>query len=495
MKTEELDEFVELDELEEQQGQNAETQKEPDTVLGQSVVGPLLTIVERRKQLSQFDQSKTFNVPFARLDYLEAQLLPYHHLNEDEKEHLLRDYILNVDFNEYSFMRYILHMQPPQAEYQKTIKPNTPFRSLVRWFQDRKSKKVQIARNELLQRYLYLDPKDQLTVRLILLHSPILTDQEKGLKYCLEAWDGKEFDTIHDIWERECVFHNYSLWYLAGKLLIKHASTEFVKNEQHKLYGFDGKHIHSIYFHVALRLIKEDSFAIQKELLHIEDYYRLLYHTNQQISVSEWENDIYQVVADIYIHNSRCSNLPYYACGRALTSVRFNNSNYIPDYIYPEQIQIPVEERAAWNQATHRDRRLIELQTIRQMLLYGALGGVPVQSFVDYANQVDKTIVTLYGHEVQSCNGMFGWGDTETYEKFVLKNKDKRCPAAEELLSLCPQQYKHFFEERIIEHEQEIQRLTDIYPESLDNDDNDENSDGNEPDTYRNEPWVLIYDR
>lgn len=434
-----------------------------DAYLEQPIIEPLQEIIERRKYLSGLNDSM-MDIPFDRLDYFEAQLLPYHHLSEREKLYIMNRFPMKN--GEYHFVDYVLHMQPPQGDYQKRVNINTPFRLLVQWFQNRKSKKVQFARNELQQRYLYLDPEDQLTVRLIFLQSPILTDQEIGLRYCFEAWDGKEFNIVQSIWNRESVLNHYTLWFLASKLLIRHGTIDFVKSEQQKLLVFDGKHISSLYFYVALRLINDDSFVLQKELLHIEDYYRLLYHTHQQISVTEWENDIYQVVADIYIHNTRCSTLPYRACGRAIADVRLGGSRHLPDYTYPQRILIPVTECSAWNQAKCRNKHLIEMPTIRQMLLYGSSGGLYVQPFIDYANRVDETIANLYGTEAKSCNGISGWDGIDAYEEFVLKNIDMRCPAAEELYLLCPQKYRHFFEERIIEHEQEIHKLINRHKNS-----------------------------
>ena len=125
-------------------------------------------------------------------------------------------------------------------------------------------------------------------------------------------------------------------------------------------------------------------------------YYRFLYQTGQPILGQEWEEDIYRVVADIYIHNSRFTYLPYSSCNRKekdFLSAQSRNHDE-PNYIYPKNIDIPIQNQRSWNGMQKRKKHLIEVSTIRTMLLYAALAGIKeVQSFVTYANKVDNTFV------------------------------------------------------------------------------------------------------
>ena len=429
--------------------------------LDATIVEPLKVINRNRKELCP---SNPYNIiHFEDIDYLEAKLLPCHHLDEPDKNYVLSHFREDEEYSFYHFVRYILNLPAPQADYQPSIKINTPIKTLITWYENRTRKKVQFARNEIMERYKYLDTQDQLIIRLDFLNSLCKRDQEYALNCCLDHWDGSELTSVQNLWKNVSEEEKQDTrWYLASKLLLRHAPIDFIVQQQNKMYSLNDKHNCSLYYFYALRLAKAGSFVPQKQLLYIEDYYRLLYQTGQPILGQEWEEDIYRVVADIYIHNSRFTYLPYSSCNRKEKDFLSAQSRHHdePNYIYPKNIDIPIQNQRSWNGMQKRKKHLIEVSTIRTMLLYAALAGIKeVQSFVTYANKVDNTINEKYGDKAFSCYDDDAWKTATSYDDLILNHLDKRSIATEELLIQCPQQHKHFFDELIAKHEEIIAKF------------------------------------
>ena len=92
---------------------------------------------------------------FSKSDYLEAQIL-LAGLNEIQRDKVIAYYEERQWDNCY-FVKRVMDMQLPEVDYSKKVDINTPVVDLLDNFQNRKSKKVDISRHELLRRYDYLD--------------------------------------------------------------------------------------------------------------------------------------------------------------------------------------------------------------------------------------------------------------------------------------------------------------------------------------------------
>lgn len=429
--------------------------------LDYSIVEPIKEIINNRIAISQFSKNDKENVlRFANADYLKAQLLPCHHLDEHDKRYILSHFYKDLpEWDEKcQFVKFNVNLQQPQADFQTPIKQYTPCKTLLKWFTDKKSKKVQFAKKEIKERYLYLDPKDQLLIRLAFLNSSSIQDQMDGLRYCLDCWNGKELSPIQNILEKALAQKDNNRWYLASRLLIRHAKIQYVVEKGENLYVIDSKHNKKLYYYLALRLHSHRGFEPQKKLLRIKDYYALLYHTNQPISGEEWEEDIYRMVAEIYIHNSRFTPLPYRIC-KDNTELQTSSN-----CIYPQRIPIPEKERKSWNNELFRNIKLIELSPIRELLMCASFAELKnVKSFVQYAEEVDNAILKKYGTTFCTSYDSSEWEQTIPWEEIVLKNQHVVCEADDELILHCPQKYKHLFEEIITEHNEEMAKLRETY--------------------------------
>lgn len=223
-------------------------------------------------------------------------------LATDSQQEQLLEYYRGINNEKVvSMLQYIMAMEPPFKDFYELKRPNTPVKELLKNFSNKRSKKVSAARKELVSRYEYLSGEHQLAFRLALLQSGNKTDCMTACKYCLERWDGKELPLVLSIWEEARKTLNYDTWFWTSRVLIRFAEEDFVVANQTHLFTLgDGMRSSILYYYVALRIPNRLAIPLRKEWLTIKDYYRVLYHTRQEMNAAEWEDDFFQLIANIY---------------------------------------------------------------------------------------------------------------------------------------------------------------------------------------------------
>lgn len=226
-------------------------------------------------------------------------------LTEDE-----RSQVYGAFSGEFYFLNLLMQVRPflePEADYSRPpLYHNRPFRQVLADFQNKKSKRVSVSREELLRRYPHLDPQQQLQVRKALLGSQSATDYQTAVRLCDELWSGAELTGVEALWERSLSEPKLrDLRYGLSRLLLRHASKAFLLEHRDALIslpkdksGREMKVSSALYYRLLLRLPKE---AYCREWLTMNDYYRLCYFTKRPVSAAEWRTDMYRLLAEIYV--------------------------------------------------------------------------------------------------------------------------------------------------------------------------------------------------
>ena len=381
------------------------------------------------------------NGHFSKSDYVEAQIL-LAGLNNAQKNNITVYYGERSRDN-YYFVKRVLEMQLPEVDYSKKVDINTPIAELLSNFQNRKSKKVVISRRELIRRYDYLDPTDQLSFRLALLKSPSMADNIQGCKYSMERWSGEELPLVEKIWHNAYNEKKYDLWFWSGRILLRHASTEFLLDNQFGLTCFRSEVVSSMYYYLSLRLCKEPTFSLKKENLRIGDYYRILFQSDLLFNEIEWIEDFFRTVAEIYIfsahyfeHRSVFTNVIRTEIARKYTKA---------DEFVPEVSQLIEKPR--------NEVSLSKFPSIRMMLLYGSLMGCEkIVYIMDYLHNVEDKMIEEA--KVYSAPVFYYCPDNLSREQWLYVKSKIVIPCVGPLKSCCPEPFRHIFDERIKEYEE-----------------------------------------
>lgn len=403
---------------------------------------------------------------FSKSDYLEAQIL-LTGLDETHRDKVIA-YYKEHQWDNYYFVNRVLDMQLPEIDYSKKVDVNTPIAELLDNFQNRKSKKVVISRHELLRRYDHLDSTDQLTFRLALLKSPSVADNIQGCKYSMERWSGEELPLVELVWHNAYNEKNYDLWYWSGRLLLRHASTEFLLEYQYGLTHLRSEVVSALYYYLSLRLCKVPSFYLKKDNLRLGDYYRIIYHAGLAFNETEWLEDFFRAVAEIYIFSAHHSE----------------RRNVLSDYINPEvarkytKADEFVPEAFHFRDAPRNKVSLAMIPTIRCLLLYGAVMGSEQISYVlNYLHKAEDLMI----EEAKVCSGpdVYYWPRSWTKEQWLYVKSKVVIPCVEQLKTCCPKEFMYCFEESIKEYEEwlapyvelaELGGYTDVEPVYRDGD-------------------------
>lgn len=373
------------------------------------------------------------SVVFTKADRLEVQIAMGDGIFNEELKNYLRTYYGSYEWKVCDFVNYALNAFLPPADYIKKFPENHSFQLLLANFTNRKSKQVKAAREELLRRYNGLDSDQQLAVRKALLQSAGKTDNRQGCKLCLERWDGEELPLLEDLLERNIANPDYETWYLTSRLLCRHASVEYLLKNEHHLTHIQGDPVNKvIYYHLSLRLIGEDGFVWTKENLFIDDYYRLIYHKHLPFDAQAWKADFYAAMAELYVASNH----------RVIDPRKFIRKG--------ETFHCVVGNFYKEYYVVNNYDSLIELNTIHFMLQYASLLGCPYCiEVLDYIHKVDAEYVK---QAVTPPVFDYYYLPSECDED--LRNDHQRhTTIAEPLLMFCPDEYKHFFNERIQSYE------------------------------------------
>ena len=381
------------------------------------------------------------NGQFSKSDYLEAQIL-LAGLNEAQKNNITV-YYGERSWDNYYFVKRVLEMQLPEVDYSKKVDINTPIAELLSNFQNHKSKKVVISRRELIRRYDYLDPTDQLSFRLALLISPSMADNIQGCKYSMERWSGEELPLVEKIWHNAYNEKKYDLWFWSGRILLRHASTEFLLDNQYYLTYFRSEVVSSMYYYLSLRLCKEPTFSLKKENLRIGDYYRILFHSDLLFNEIEWLEDFFRTVAEIYIFS-----VYYFERFGDFTDV--NSTEIARKYTKADEVVPNLNQLIA---KPRNEVSLSKLPSIRMMLLYGSLMECEkIVYIMDYLHNVEDKMIEEA--KVYTAPDFYSLPKIWSKEQYCYVKSKIVIPCVGPLKSCCPEPFKHCFDERIKEYEE-----------------------------------------
>ena len=381
------------------------------------------------------------NGQFSKSDYLEAQIL-LAGLNNAQKNNITV-YYGERSWDNYYFVKRVLEMQLPEVDYSKKVDINTPIAELLSNFQNRKSKKVVISRRELIRRYDYLDSTEQLSFRLALLKSPSMADNIQGCKYSMERWSGEELPLVEKIWHNAYNEKKYDLWFWSGRILLRHASTEFLLDNQYDLTCFRSEVVSSMYYYLSLRLCKEPTFSLKKENLRIGDYYRILFQSDLLFNEIEWLEDFFRTVAEIYIFSAH-----YFEHRRVFTNVI--RTEIARKYTKADDF-VPAVSLLIGK--LRNEVSLSKFPSIRMMLLYGSLMGCEKIAYImDYLHNVEDKMIEEA--KVYSAPVFYYCPDNWSREQWLYVKSKIVIPCVEPLKSCCPEPFRHIFDERIKEYEE-----------------------------------------
>lgn len=373
------------------------------------------------------------SVVFTKADRLEVHIAMGDGIFDDELKEYLRICYISYEWKICNFVDYALNVFLPPADYIKKHPENHSFQSLLENFTNRKSKQVRVAREELLRRYNSLEADQQLAVRVALLQSNGMTDNRQGCKLCLERWDGSELPLLENLLVRNIAHPDYETWYLTSRLLCRHASIEYLLKNEHHITHIQGDSVNKvIYYHLSLRLIGENGFVWTKENLFIDDYYRLIYHRHLPFDAQAWKADFYAAMAELYVASNH----------RVIDHRNFTREG--------ETFHCVVENVYKEYYVVNNYDSLIELCTVHFMLQYASLLGCPYCiEVLDYIHKVDaeyvKQAVTPPIFDFYCLPG--------DYHATLQYDHQRHTTIAEPLLMFCPDEYKHFFIERIQSYE------------------------------------------
>ena len=374
-------------------------------------------LIEHRRRVSG-ESDDFYGVEFLPVDYREANLW-LTGLSLKEKKELLER---NQDFGARGHLiHFALFMNPPKADYIRPVHYNSPAKKLLADFQNKKSKRVATARRELLARYEYLDADLQLAIRKTLLEGTCKTDWLKGCRLSMDRWDGSELPLVEQVWQkaREQKVSEVCFW--ASRVLLRQDTEEFLSEHQQEIVRPEGEDSNpTLYYYLCLRLANQSGFVVEKERLHVGDYYRLAYSRHQPFDSDIWLQDLYRATAELYVLSHLWVCEPH-----KLTK---------PDERFPNYRRSRRSDQTYW-------MRLSEYPTISDLLLFGGLlGATGVEEYLHYADRVEEKLLEM-----------------EPNPSLTHANK-----VIEVLRDCCPAAYQSYFEDYSHEPEQ-----SDSYDEEL----------------------------
>ena len=169
--------------------------------------------------------------------------------------------------------------------YTTRPRRNTPVRTLIKNFTDKKSGKVSEARRELIRRFNYLDWKDQKRLIPIFLDSG-KTDRDWIYPKLLNLWDKSFEKQVRERWEE---LHEYK----CSWAVIRHLPETYVMEHIDELKG--GRN----YFFICMRLGHRKDFTIDKTQLSWNDFLLALQNSGKGISKETAHEAIYNIVYEI----------------------------------------------------------------------------------------------------------------------------------------------------------------------------------------------------
>lgn len=286
------------------------------------------------------------------------------------------------DYKDYAGIRNLIYeVQHPESPKTRCVKPlNTPLKQLVKWYTDKESKKVSVARKELYARFSALDPKQQFAILKLFLNGS-LTDRMFAYRRYNEHWDKTAFGQVVSCWEHA---YNFDEWFHAGLLLVRVAPEEWLLSQNTKLFVTqDNQPVQILYKEYCMRLNGNPELHIEPCYFNESaSYYYVLQKLGRVPDKAQFEHDLYRIVILLYAEE-------YYRIYPALLPhTRYTRGQH---FYYPARIGV--------SDRVYRELHLCEVYDIRRMLTAGVAFGFRdvVSEFVVYATLVDADVATIAG--------------------------------------------------------------------------------------------------
>lgn len=274
----------------------------------------------------------------------------------------------------------------PKTHYVKPA--NTPVKQLFKWYTDKSSKKVQVARKELCERFAALDPNIQFSILKLFLEGSI-ADRIWAYHRYQEHWDKTALNKVVSCWEHA---QSWDEWFYSGLLIIRVAPEDLLLSLDDKLYvASDNRPVQILYKEFCLRLNANPNFQIRQCYFNEPaSYYYVLSKMGRVPDKESFEHDLYQIVILLYAEE-------YYRIYPAL----LQHTLYTPGQRFHYPARIYIAERQ------YRELHLCEVYDIRRMLTAAISFGFKdiVSDFVVYATKVDADVATIAGTDCvrQEC--------------------------------------------------------------------------------------------
>lgn len=171
-------------------------------------------------------------------------------------------------------MEWMSEEHPPKAEVR-----NEPIGRLIRYFVDKKSKKVAYARPLLRSRFPLQSHQDQNRIlRAFLAGSK--GDCEWAARYLRDNWRKEMAGAVSAAWERTgCLTLSY--------VILRHFPNEYIFREKDRLEAVAG------YQHVCARLGNEPSFEMDESRLNTPDYFYVMASLGRDVDADALEKRFY----------------------------------------------------------------------------------------------------------------------------------------------------------------------------------------------------------
>lgn len=159
---------------------------------------------------------------------------------------------------------------------------NTPIKTLLDFYNDKKSGRVCVARNEIKYRFDYLDWSVQKRILKAFL-ADCKTDREWAYDKLLKFWDDSFIPVVKSLW-------NQYQEYKCSWVIIRYFPEEYVF-ENLKSLSADGN-----YYFICRRLGHRNDFMIDRTKMSIPSYLSILYSAGKDIDDSEALDMLYEII-------------------------------------------------------------------------------------------------------------------------------------------------------------------------------------------------------
>ncbi len=174
---------------------------------------------------------------------------------------------------------------------------NTPIKTLIARYVNKKSGKVAVSRNEIKRRFLHLDWNDQKKIVLAFLDSSP-TDRQWMYPRMLDLWDDSFSNKIMELWEE---YHEgRCAW-----VVIRHLPLDYVLNELNMFMG------ERDYYFACKRLWNVPGFEIDRKRFEYypNDYLHILAISGKTMCEEEADNILFGMLKDISAkHPNTCAS-------------------------------------------------------------------------------------------------------------------------------------------------------------------------------------------